>query len=75
MKRGGGEMSSSYLASRDELQWPQRGLHVRDVGLQVVEGVCDTALELGRLLPRRARRCDLVEGSHDCGRGIVAVSL
>lgn len=61
-----------YLTRRNELQRPQRGLHVRDIRLQVVEGICDTGLELRRLLPRRARCCDLVEGSHGCDREVVA---
>ncbi len=35
-----------YLTGRDELQGPQCGLHVRDVRFQVIEGICDTRLEL-----------------------------
>ena len=57
----------AYLAGRNELQRPQRALHVRDVGLQIIKGVGDTALELRGLLLRRARRRDLVEGSHVWG--------
>ena len=41
----------AHLAGRNELQRPECALHVRDVGLQIVEGVCDAAFELGRLLP------------------------
>ena len=67
------EENGPYLTSRNELQRPQRRLHVRDIRLQIVEGICDAGLELGRFLPRRARRCDLVEGSHDYGRGVVAI--
>lgn len=70
---GNGAETEAYLTGRNELQRPQRGLHIRDVGLQVVEGVCDTALELRRLLPRGTCRRDLVEGSHNCGRGVIAV--
>lgn len=66
--------NKAYLTGRNELQRPQRGLHIWDVGLQIVEGVCDTALELGRLLPRGTCRRDLVEGSHNCGRGVTGYS-
>ena len=73
--RQGGELRElveryAYLTSGNELQRPQRGLHVGDVGLQVIEGVCNARLELGWFLPRRARCCDFVEGSHDCGPGV-----
>ena len=63
----------SYLSSRDELQGSQRGLHVRDIRLEIIECVRDAGLELRRLLPRCARRCNLVEGSHCCDRGAVTV--
>lgn len=61
----------AHLSRGHKLQWPERGLHVWDVGLQIVEGVGDVGLELGWTLARRAGRCDLVEGGHDCGRVIV----
>ncbi len=64
---------TSYLTGRNELQRPQRALHVRDVGFQIVEGTRDAVLELRRFLPRWTGRCNLVEGSHDCGRGVGAV--
>ena len=52
---------SSYLASRHELQRTQSALHVRDVGLELIQGCSDVGLDLGRFLPRRAVGSDLVE--------------
>ena len=52
---------SSYLASRHELQRTQSALHVRDVGLELIQGGSDVGLDLGRFLPRRAVGSDLVE--------------
>lgn len=59
----------SYLASRHELQRPQRGPHVWDVGLEVVESIGDAGLDFRRVLPRRAVGRNLVESGlrHDCG--------
>ena len=53
---------SSYLAGGDELERSQRALHVRDVGLEVVESIGDARLDLGGVLPRRAVGSDLVQG-------------
>lgn len=55
-----------YLSCRNELQWPQRGLHIWDVGFEIVEGICDAGLEFRGTLPRWARRRNLVESGHDC---------
>ena len=52
---------SSYLTCRNELQWAQRALHVRDVGFELIEGGSDVGLDLGRFLPRWAVGRDLVE--------------
>ena len=52
---------SSYLASRHELQRTQSALHVRDVGLELIQGGGDVGLDLGWFLPRRAVGGDLVE--------------
>lgn len=57
----------SHLPRRHKLQWPKRGLHVRNVRLQVIEGFGDLGLQLRRTLSRRACRRDLVEMSHDRG--------
>ena len=56
-----GGSAASYLTSRDELQRSQRAPHVWDVGLQVVESVSNTRLDLGRVLPRRAIWRDFVQ--------------
>ena len=53
--------SSSYLARRDKLQGPKGTLHVRDVGLELIQGGGDAGLDLGGLLPRWAVGRDLVE--------------
>lgn len=52
----------SYLSRAHELQRPEGALHVRDVGLELIQGSCDVGLDLGRVLPRRAVGRDLVEG-------------
>lgn len=39
-------ISKTHLASRHELQRSQGGLHVRDVGLEVVEGIGDAGFQL-----------------------------
>jgi hypothetical protein len=66
-----GEWFSSYLAGGDELKRPEGGLHVRDVGLELVERSRDAGLDLIGLGPRGAVGRDLVEGllRHD-GRSI-----
>jgi hypothetical protein len=53
---------SSYLAGGDELERPEGGLHVRDVGLELVERSRDAGLDLRGLGPRGAVGRDLVEG-------------
>ena len=57
-----GEWLSSYLAGGDELERPKGGLHVRDVGLELVESSGDAALDLIGLGPRGGVGRDLVEG-------------
>jgi hypothetical protein len=59
------EKDTAYLASRYELQWPQRRLHIRDVGLEVIQSCRDADFQLRRLLPRRAIRRNLVHCRHD----------
>lgn len=58
---GGRLMCSSYLTRRDELQRPEGSLHVRDVGLELVESSGDARLDLIGLGPRRAVGRDLVQ--------------
>lgn len=59
---------SSYLAGGHELERAQRGLHVRDVLLEVVESIGNAGLDLGGALPRGAVGSDLVQGGrHGCG--------
>jgi hypothetical protein len=53
---------SSYLAGGDELKRPEGSLHVRDVGLELVESSRNAGLNLGGLGPRGAVGRDLVEG-------------
>lgn len=53
---------SSYLAGGDELEGPEGGLHVRDVGLELVERSRNAGLDLRGLGPRGAVGRDLVEG-------------
>ena len=53
---------SSYLASRDELEGTKSSLEVGNVGLEIVECVGDTRLDLGRVLPRWAVGRNLVQG-------------
>jgi len=43
-------LAPSYLTSRDNLQWPQRALHVWGVCFQVIEGARDLCLNLRRAL-------------------------
>lgn len=57
-----GAWLSSYLAGGDELERPEGGLHVRDVGLELVERSRDAGLDLRGLGPRGAVGRDLVEG-------------
>lgn len=58
-------MCLSYLASRNELERPQRAAHVRDVGLEIIESSGDAGLDLRGALPRWAVGGDLVErGRH-----------
>lgn len=60
---------SSYLTSRDELQWPQPAAEVGSVSLEVVQRIGDAGLRLVRVLPRWAIRSNLVQSlirSHDC---------
>ena len=52
---------SSYLASGHELQGTQGALHVRDVGLELIESGRDVLLDLGGLGPRWGVGRDLVE--------------
>ena len=61
---------SSYLAGGDELERPEGGLHVRDVGLELVERSRDAGLDLRGLGPRGAVGRDLVQsvgGHFGCG--------
>lgn len=53
---------SSYLAGGDELERPEGGAHVRDVGLELVESSGDAGLDLIGLGPRGGVGRDLVEG-------------
>jgi hypothetical protein len=53
---------SSYLAGGDELERPEGSLHVRDVGLELIESSRNAGLNLGGLGPRGAVGRDLVEG-------------
>jgi hypothetical protein len=53
---------SSYLAGGDELERPEGSLHLRDVGLELVESGRNVALDLIGLGPRGAVGRDLVEG-------------
>lgn len=46
-----GSMCLSYLTRRDELKWAQSALHIRDVGLEVVESVGDARLDFRGVLP------------------------
>jgi hypothetical protein len=57
-----GAWLSSYLAGGDELKRPEGSLHVRDVGLELVESSRNAGLNLGGLGPRGAVGRDLVEG-------------
>lgn len=52
---------SSYLTGGHELQWTQSALHVRDVGLELIQGGCDVGLDLRRFGPRWTVGSDLVE--------------
>lgn len=67
---------SPYLASRHELERSQSDLEVWGVGLQVIECGSQRLLEVGRALPRRAVRGDLVSShggqtnSRELGRSI-----
>jgi hypothetical protein len=54
-------VGSSYLARRDELQRSESGLHVRNVGLELVESSGNVALNLIGLRPRRAVGRNLVQ--------------
>lgn len=62
---------SSYLAGGDELQRPEGGAHVRNVGLELVESGRDAGLDLGRLGARRRVEGDLVHGLLRHGGGWV----
>lgn len=53
---------SSYLAGGDELKGPEGGLHVGDVGLELVESSGDAGLDLIGLGPRGGVGRDLVKG-------------
>jgi len=64
-----GEWLSSYLAGGDKLKRPEGSLHVRDVGLKLVERSGDAALDLIGLGPRGAVRRDLVKGGLRHGGG------
>lgn len=50
----------AHLARRYELKGSESGFHIGNVGFEVVEGGRDACLRLIRMLPRRARRCNLV---------------
>ena len=63
----------SYLSRTDEVQWPQGSAHVRDIGLEVIEGIGDICLDLGGLLPRWAVRRDLVQSSGRHGDGLAQI--
>ena len=52
---------SSYLASGHKVERPQGALHVWNVGLKLVERICDARLNLRGLLPRGAVGSDLVQ--------------
>ena len=56
----------SYLAGGDELERSQSTAHVWNVGLELVESVCNVGLDLRRVLSRGAVARDLVECGH-CG--------
>ena len=57
--------SCSYLAGGDELQRPQGAAHVRDVGLELVDGIGNAGLDLAGVGARRRVGGDLVEsGGH-----------
>lgn len=60
--------SCSHLAGRDDLQRAEGDLEVGRVGLELVEGLGNVLLQLGRALSRGAVGGDLVEGAHlgDC---------
>lgn len=53
---------SSYLAGGDELERPEGGAHVRDVGLELVESSRNAGLDLVGLGPRGGVGGDLVKG-------------
>jgi hypothetical protein len=55
-------IASSYLTRRHKLQWTERGAHVGHVGLEVVQGGSDAALNLAGLGPRWRVGRDLVQG-------------
>lgn len=60
--------SSPYLAGRHELQRPQGTAHVWDVGLELVQRICDAGLDLRGVLARRAVAGDFVKsGGHGEG--------
>ena len=59
----------SYLAGRHELERAESGLHVWDVGLEVVESIGDAGLDLRGRLPRRAVWRNLVQGGGRHGVG------
>lgn len=57
--------AAAYLAGRDELQGAQRGAHVLDVVLELVESIGNAGLDLRGVLARRRVGGDLVEVRHD----------
>lgn len=69
MSLGCWRVSCSYLAGGDELQRPQGAAHVRDVGLELVDGIGDAGLNLAGVGARRRVGGDLVKGGgrHGCG--------
>lgn len=58
-------MANLNLTSGHELQRSKGTPQVLGVGLQVVKGIGERSLQLGRALSRRGVGRDLVEGSHD----------
>jgi hypothetical protein len=65
----------SHLAGRHELQWPECGLEVSSIALQIVKSTGNLLLQIGRVLARRAVRRDLVGRTHGCACDVMWKSI
>jgi hypothetical protein len=57
----------AHLSCGNELKWSESDFQIGRVCFEIIQSTSNADLQLGRVLARRARGRDLVEGAHDCG--------